>query len=228
MTEIQKERLISILKNSFLFQGVDEDRIKEFALSKGIVQKIFSNGEIVENCTEPCLSFVGEGCVRVFGQTGGKKVLLNTLFEGDAFGVARLFCKEDTSVSEIVSKGTSKVYFIPFENVENLVSLDGKVAVNYIAFLSEKIRFLNKRIGQYTAKSGEIRLVKYLLSLNKDEDDVVTLNMPMSRLSSHLGVSRATLYRSMDELEKERCIERYEKNKIKIINLNNYSTERND
>lgn len=219
MTEPQKIRLINILKRSFLFDGVEEERVEDFASSKGIIQKTFSNGEVVENSLSPCLSFVMEGCVRVFGQNQGKEVLLNTLFEGDAFGFARLFCREDTSVSKIVSKGTSKVCFIPFKDVERLVSCDGKVAVNYISFLSEKIRFLNGKIGQYTAKSGEIRLVKYLLSLNRNDDGIVTLNMPMSRLASHLGVSRATLYRSMDELENEGYIERKEKNKIKIINL---------
>ena len=228
MTESQKNRLISILKNSFLFNGVDEESVEAFVLSKGISQKTFSNGEVVENANSPCLSFVMEGCVRVFGQNQGKRVLLNTLFEGDAFGVARLFCREDTSVSEIVSKGTSRVCFIPFENVERLVSTDGKVAVNYISFLSEKIRFLNSKIGQYTAKSGEIRLVKYLLSLKEDENGVVALSLPMSRLASHLGVSRATLYRSMDELENQGHIERKEKNKIKIINLKQLLTERND
>ncbi|MBR4282327.1 MAG: Crp/Fnr family transcriptional regulator [Clostridia bacterium] len=228
MTESQKNRLISILKNSFLFNGVDEESVEAFVLSKGISQKTFSNGEVVENANSPCLSFVMEGCVRVFGQNQGKRVLLNTLFEGDAFGVARLFCREDTSVSEIVSKGTARVCFIPFENVERLVSTDGKVAANYISFLSEKIRFLNSKIGQYTAKSGEIRLVKYLLSLKEDENGVVALSLPMSRLASHLGVSRATLYRSMDELENQGHIERKEKNKIKIINLKQLLTERND
>ncbi len=228
MTKIQKNQLISILKNSFLFKGVDEDSIQNFVLSPEITMKTFSNGDVVENPSGPCLSFVGEGCVRIFGQNQGKRVLLNTLYEGDAFGVARLFCREDTSVSEIVSKGISQVFFIPFESVERLVSIDGKVAVNYISFLSEKIRFLNGKIGQYTAKSGEVRLVKYLISLKKDEEDIVTLNMPMSRLASSLGVSRATLYRSMDELENEGYIKRNEKNKIKIINLNHLLTERND
>ena len=228
MTKPQKTQLINILKNSFLFDGVDEKIIESFALSNNIVKKTFQSGDTVENLSTPCLSFVGEGCVRVFGQNEGKSVLLNTLYEGDAFGVARLFCKDDTSVSTLVSKGTSSVYFIPFENVECLVSSNGRVAVNYISFLSEKIRFLNKKIGQYTAKNGEIRLVKYLLALQRDEDGVVTLNMPMSRLASHLGVSRATLYRSMDELENTGYIQRKEKNKIKIINPNQLLTERND
>ncbi len=228
MTKPQKNQLINILKKSFLFEGVDEDVIEAFALSNNIVKKIFSNGETVENSSTPCLSFVGEGIVRVFGQDDGKTVLINTLREGDAFGVARLFCKDNTSVSHLVSKGTSKVYFIPFENVETLVSQNGRFAVNYISFLSEKIRFLNSKIGQYTAKNGESRLVKYLLSLDEDDEGFVTLNMPMSRLASHLGVSRATLYRSMDELETAGYILRQDKSKIKIFNLKHLMNERND
>ena len=228
MTKPQKTRLINVLKNSFLFEGVEENVIETFALSNNIVKKTFLNGETVENSSGPCLSFVMEGCVRVFGKNESKTVLINTLHEGDAFGVARLFCKDNTSVSHLVSKGTSKVYFIPFENVEALVSENGRFAVNYISFLSEKIRFLNSKIGQYTAKNGEIRLVKYLLSLKEDDEKVVTLNMPMSRLASHLGVSRATLYRSMEELETAGYILRQDKSKIKIFNLKHLLNERND
>lgn len=230
MTANQKNELITILKNSFLFKGIEESKVKEFASQEEIVIKTFAKGERAENIDSPGLSFVGEGTLEVFGQTEGKTVLLNTLKEGCAFGVARLFCKEDSEVSKIISKGTSKVYFIPFNIVEELIITEGKVAVNYISFLSEKIRFLNRRIGEYTAKNSESRLAMYLLSNNPDEKGEVVIKMPLSRLAEHLGMGRASLYRSIEELERDGYIKRGERGKFTILDLEGLEQyiERND
>lgn len=222
-----------LLQNCFLFKDVDNSYLDQFLKDGNFVRREFSKNEIVLNDTDenpPCLALVEEGCLRVFGQSEEKTVLLNTLTDGDVFGMAYLFCDDRSSVSQIVSTKRSYVWFIPAEKVEWLICHNGQAAINYISCLSGKIRFLNKRIGECTAKNAECKLAMYLASQPVDSEGNITLKMPASRLANHLGVSRATLYRCMEELERDGYIKRAEKGIINIPDfyaLKKYS-ERNN
>ena len=63
----------------------------------------------------------------------------------------------------------------------------------YIRFLSDRIRFLNKRLAELSAPAVEQRLAKYL----SECDGRVSPNMVA--LASSLGIGRASLYRMLDD-----------------------------
>ena len=74
-------------------------------------------------------------------------------------------------------------------------------ALNYVAFLSDRIRFLNRRLACLGAGSAARRLAAWLDASIPDGAAEYELPLSLSRLPDALGVSRASLYRALDELE---------------------------
>ena len=77
---------------------------------------------------------------------------------------------------------------------------DGDLAMRYIDFLSDRIRFLNRRIATLTAGSAERRLAAWLDTVMPDSTDRIVLPFPVNRLADTLGLGRASLYRAFDDL----------------------------
>ena len=84
---------------------------------------------------------------------------------------------------------------------------------SYISFLSERIKFLNRKILYYTAGSAERRLALYLTSF---PSDTVTPDLPMNALADLLDIGRASLYRAFDRLSEDGFITR-DQNTVIII-----------
>ena len=102
-------------------------------------------------------------------------------------------------------------------NQEMLASLFEKhphAAINYIAFLSDRIRFLNARISVISCSDAENTVLKYL-TLSADENGYAAIPKSMTELASMLGLGRASLYRSLESLEKRGIIIR-ENSRIKV------------
>ena len=90
-----------------------------------------------------------------------------------------------------------------------------KTSLNYITFLTEKVRFLNKKLNLLSCQSAEETVYSYLSNISDSEGDA-KIPVSMTLLSKMLGLGRATLYRCFDALEKEGKITR-ENNSIKVI-----------
>lgn len=187
--------LTEYLKSLPLFSGVDENRLSE-AVSLSEVRD-YGKGEQITSDT-PSLFCVIHGLACVYRVEGGRSVILNTIKSGGVFGAAQLF-SEDCVFSSVQAARRCSCLVIPRAAVTKLLQNDGVFTVNYIAFLSDRIRFLNSKIASYTAGDGEKTLANYLLSLPAD-DGAVRLPSNMSRLSQYLNISRPTLYRAFSSL----------------------------
>ena len=78
--------------------------------------------------------------------------------------------------------------------------------MSYIAFLSQRIRFLNRKIDSFTAPSAREALLRHLLEIHRDGAAEITGGY--SQLARTLNIGRASLYRALDALEAEGCIRR--------------------
>jgi DNA-binding MarR family transcriptional regulator len=67
-----------------------------------------------------------------------------------------------------------------------------------------------------SCSNTEDTVFNYIIGI-ADEDNISILPKNMTILSKMLGISRASLYRSLDDLEKNGYISRQE-NKVKVIN----------
>ena len=80
------------------------------------------------------------------------------------------------------------------------------LAENYFCYLTERIHFLTGRIESIASPTVADKLLNYLAQ--NAENGAVGIPHGYNRLASTLSVSRASLYRVMDELEREGRIAR--------------------
>ena len=192
---------IDTLKKSSLFRGCDE---AVFASHINEESCNISHYEPSSHIYEPksykkCIGFVLSGKVVVHSSDASRQVLLRTFEAGEMFGVAALFANDVDFATNISAKTECDVLFIGDTVIYSLIENDSSVRRNYLTFLSEKIRFLNRKITFFTAGSAERKLSLYLLGLPREESKV-KLSISMSALSDMMDLGRASLYRAFDRL----------------------------
>jgi CRP-like cAMP-binding protein len=124
---------------------------------------------------------------------------MNDLYAGDVFGAAALYGSHEPYPSTIVAGSDGRILLIPQETVSRWMAEVPRVAENYVRFLSERIRFLNRRLTTLTAGPADGRLWKYLLT-HRDANNQVYVAGGMSALAERLDMGRSSLYRSLDAL----------------------------
>lgn len=206
---------MSIYNNLFLFDGLSEDIILEIEASLPKTKK-FSKGDLIysSECFSKSLAYIVSGTL--IAQTDNNNcIVMQTFKEGMCFGAAALFGSGDRYVSSLTATADSEILFISEEQLENIFSEYPTVAINYIAFLSDRIRFLNKKFSIFSCQDAESSILKYL-SASADAEGYADIPENMTLFAKMAGVGRATLYRCLDSLEAGGMIKR-ENNKIKVI-----------
>ncbi|MBR2489229.1 MAG: Crp/Fnr family transcriptional regulator [Clostridia bacterium] len=198
----------------FLFEGLSvaekEKIIKGFSHSK-----FFKKDEIIYSAEhfENAIGFIVKGCAFALCDNNSD-VHIKTFESGSCFGAAAVFGGE-RYVSTVVAKTDIEVMFITEEQLKKIFLEYPVTSLNYIKFLSEKVRFLNKKMSLLSCQNAEDTVMKYLTS-SADSEGYAQLPKSMTLLSKMLGLGRASLYRSLDTLERGGNIVR-ENNRIKVI-----------
>ena len=205
------------IENLFLFQGLSDVEINSI-IAEFPKPVTFSKNDIIysNNNFTRALGIIVDG-VAFAVSNNQNKIHLKTFSSGMCFGAAALFGEKDGYVSTVIAKTDAKILFITENMLKNLFERYPRTAVNYITFLSDKIRFLNKKLSVISCSAAEDTLLKYL-NTAADSSGYVQLPSSMTLLAKTLGFSRATLYRVLETLENNGRILR-ENNKIKVIKL---------
>ena len=137
-------------------------------------------------------------------------VLINTLGNGDIFGGAALFSKYDRFIGTLRAETDSDILFIPENLMEEIIVKSPESAVSYIKYLSESLMFLNNRLDIFTAGGAEERTLEYIRKNSRTDENGRTVadGMSMTELSEYRAVGRATLYRILDEFQRNGIIQR--------------------
>ncbi len=207
----KQQKYLNILEGQELFRGVQD----------GLVQRAFENsacecaqyeaGEIVYpmDRLQRHLGFVLSGKLRAIKTTArAGAVVLNVFTSGKVFGMAGVFCRDISPICQVEAIKRSRILWVPKLVLLDLFQRDYRAAENYIACLSDRIGFLNSRIGNFTAGTAEDKLASFLIGLPLREDGTVLLPCSMLQLSEILGMGRASLYRAMDSLQEAGVISR--------------------
>ena len=125
--------------------------------------------------------------------------VLNRMGPGGVFGAAALYGQQTAYVTEVTAATACEIRFFDEELLQRWMREDYRLAENYIGFLSDRIRFLNRRIAAFTAGEAGQRLLVYLHQ-HADDAGAVTLPRSMTELAHMLDMGRSSLYRSLDEL----------------------------
>lgn len=188
----------------FLFKGLTETE-KAAALKHCGTEKAFEKSE--DFYKTGCIGILICGNALVKRKTkNGDGIVMRTMKAGEIFGAASVFGAWEEGLSCIVAKTQCRVCYINEADFKLLLKEFPQISYNYIAFLTEKLRFLNLKIDTFTADSTESRLYEYLLSIAVNNEAV--LEFGMAELARRLKVGRSSLYRDIASLEKAGLISR--------------------
>ncbi len=203
------EKRFKILEQTFLFENA-QDTLGKLKLPEAAH---YEKGDIIYDRTtfHQSLGVVISGRAEAVGQG---KTVLSTFREGAVFGAAAIFGNDGSYVSCIRAVSRCTVQFLPEELLRELFLTEPQTAINYIGFLSSRLRFLNGKISVFTQDSAQSRLYRYLTD-NCEADGTLPKGMNMTRLAGTLSMGRTSLYRALDALEEQNLIIRKD-GKVKV------------
>lgn len=185
------------VQESPLFRGVAPEELDELLCRDAARCQSYRKGEVIFAPHEfaRSLGIVLSGSVSV--SKGDFPV--SSLQPGDLFGAAALYNDEPDYATTLRVRRDCTVLLLSEETVDELLSNCAQARRNYIRYLSERIRFLNRKMGLLSQTAAEDRLMSYLQQQEKDGQ--VCLDCSLSELAKRLGMGRASLYRAFDILE---------------------------
>ena len=202
---------ISLIGQNRLFAQFDPGHIGRLLSQCRAYTESFPDQSLVPSETEKGarIGFLLKGKAAVYS----RETVLNRLAPPDCFGVALLYGESRALPTEIVSQGETEILFLNEESFDLLLS-DPRFARNLISFLADRIRFLNRKITAFTAPDAERRVAFALSERTRNEKEI---RIPsFCALAAELSLGRASLYRALDGLEKEKLIEKRSKT-IRIL-----------
>lgn len=141
------------------------------------------------------------------------RAVLTAFKTGAVFGAAALF-GDGEYVSRVRAVTDCRVQFLPESLLREWFAAYPEMALNYIAFLTDRVRFLNGKIAVYTCDGTAAKLYSWLSS-NCDAEGTLP-KLSMTKLAAALHMGRTSLYRGLDELEKNQLIAR-EGGKVRVL-----------
>ena len=154
------------------------------------------------------LAIITNGSATVKRQNDiGDSITIRTISSGELFGAASVFGSWKDGMSSVIANAVCEVLYISEDKFCEIIKQYPQISINYIEYLSGRIRFLNRKLDAFTAKSTEERLYEYLLS-QSDNDGNINLNFGMAELARRLQVGRTSIYRDIETLQSKELISR--------------------
>ncbi|MEG0546683.1 MAG: Crp/Fnr family transcriptional regulator [Oscillospiraceae bacterium] len=195
MINTSQEKIVSMLLKNNIFSSASEKEI-DLILKEHSYINNYKKGEVIfsKETYEKSIGFIIKGSAKVIKDY----VTISRLSSGELFGTVLLYNKADFFVNNIIAEDNSKILFIKKEGVDELIAKNSDFAKKYIEYLSSRIYFLNNKIEEFTIPSAEEKLYNYILK--NANDGVFTVQRNMTELAKSLNISRASLYRTLDDL----------------------------
>jgi CRP/FNR family cyclic AMP-dependent transcriptional regulator len=206
------------LKNIPFFSDLDDEILQSLAAKAKPTKFVKQANIITEGDETRSLYIILSGKVRVFASDEkSKEVTLLIQEPGSYFGELSLLTDEPRSASVVALEKTvcaviSKTDFLQW------LKLNPEVSLNLLSVLSEKIRYLTKKVKQMALSNVYERVIFTLKSLAHEHDGIqIITNRPTQQdLASMVGSSREMVNKVMIELTKGGYIVQEEK-KLRIV-----------
>lgn len=214
--------LSKILRQSPLFAGSTDDDIA--AILRICKVREYERGEVIFDEGDLAQGFyiVAAGRVKVYKLSPeGKERILHVVQPGGNFAEAAIFADGLYPASaEPLEKST--LIFFPKRDFLDLLTAQGRIAINMIGGLSRFLRLFAGQIEELTFRDVPSRLARYLLDLSNERNGAIELPTSKSAIASRLGTVSETLSRTFRKLSDEGLI-RVEGKTIVILDADRLS-----
>ena len=212
------------LRNLQMFATLSDTELEEIA-SK-LVVKNYRKDEVIlwQDDTNAYMYLVLTGRVKVVATTeDGKEIIKAIHGAGDSFGeLSLLDCK--TSPAEVVAMKETSAAIISKENFLKIIHTHEKVLDNLLHMFCVRLRESWERVEMVNFKNSEQRITMLLHQLagthseKVAEGTLLNIRLTHQTLASMSGLTRETVSRTLDSLQKDNFI-KIHKGDRKIILL---------
>lgn len=128
----------------------------------------------------------------------GTVTFMKHLVPGDVFGVLSIFSSADFYPTHVSFDKASRVLCLTEESVLKMLYKDSKLLMNYLTFFNGQVQYLLNRIELFAIQKPDEKILQFFDRLMEENQGL--LSMTKVELSEYLGLSRSTLYRTLDKL----------------------------
>lgn len=213
-----------ILKNTVLFQGIDEETISSLITHLKAKVKRYSKREYILHAGYPTTNFglVLNGSVLILRDDfWGNRSILGEALQGDLF--AETFaCNPQIPISvSVVAAQDCEILFLQMKNILGSCTCDihthTKISQNLLAILAMKNLMLTKKIEHMSKRTTRQKVMSYLSDCRQNSSsDIFQIPFNRQELADYLSVDRSALSAELSKLQNEGFIS-YQKDHFKLI-----------
>ena len=195
MTLDEKKRLFTA---NVLFSGLPSEAAEDAA--RAASEQEFPAGEVLFSAGgERRIGVIASGYARVVKPAKDGFVTMSILGPGDVFGAATLM---GGALPSTEARAIKPVTAVLIQEGDFLALMDRYFGLtqNYCRYLIGRIRFLTERVECMAGGTASEKLWRYIEK--NAENGTLHLRFGMDALANALSLSRASLYRAFDELER--------------------------
>lgn len=212
---------IDILLKSPVFSGLSQHELENLFKKIGYNKKSFDKENIILSEGEECKSLLilVKGSVRgEMTDNEGKILKIEDIFPPRPLAPSFLFARENKSPVSIIANEPSIIYVISKESFVKLMQENEKVLYNFLKIISDRTQFLSYKIKFLHFNTIKRKILIYIYNISGGRLKNIYLNTSQTKLAEYFGISRPSLGRVLNELEKEGFF-KVCRNQITNINL---------
>ena len=210
--------MIKTLKETVVFNNIDEDTIKD------ILEKI--KYEIKKYSPNESIAFRGDevkGLYVILKGTlstemlteEGNVIKIEELVKSDVIASAFIFGNKNCFPVDLKAKEKAEVLFIERKEFLKLLFSEEKILENFLNEISNKTQLLTSKIwNSFNNKTIKKKFCDYVKRNQKNNEFFI---QNLGALAEFFGVERPSLSRVLSELVKDEKLERIGRNKYKIL-----------
>lgn len=208
-----------ILKNTLVFKGLSDERIKELLSQIRYERKKykdFSNiayrGDEIDG-----LNIILKGIISTEMLTKeGNVKKIEDLKATDILASAFIFGENNRLPVDLIGNGDVEILKINRANFLKLLSLEGKILENFLNEISNKTQFLSAKIwSNFNNRTISEKISNYIVK-NQKNGEVIIPNL--KSLAENFGIARPSLSRVLGDYVDDGKLERIGRNRYKILN----------
>ena len=210
--------MIEILKETVVFNGIDEKTIKNILeKNKYEIKKYSPNESIAFRGDEvKGLYIILKGTLITEMLTEeGNVIKIEELVPSDVIASAFVFGKKNSFPVDLNAKDEAEILFIERKEFLKILFSKEKILENFLNEVSNKTQLLTSKIwNSFNNKTIKKKFCDYVKRNQKNNEFFI---QNLGALAEFFGVERPSLSRVLSELVKDEKLERIGRNKYKIL-----------